>query len=174
MRSVSKVLTIGLVVVALAFALLWQLADRHALAAEGRAREAEGILRDFDLRARARCDSVVRKVAQSWRSVALAAEAKQSVLIGQDELDQLRWEGLTDPVGQLRSDLQEHPELIPFPGVLGGTMRFSPAGGDIAILSGTWVFARFEDGHVSGECLLAYTVGPRGKIRWKVVASRMD
>lgn len=71
----------------------------------------------------------------------------------------------------LRDDLVKHPELIPYPAVMGGTMFFVPQ--RIVILDDRWAFAEFEDGHVAGSMLLEYDVRD-GRILWKRLAARRD
>jgi hypothetical protein len=93
-------------------------------------------------------------------------------LIDDGEINELRGQGLADPVHDLKKDLMKHPELIPFPGVEGGRMGFySPD--EIAILGGHWAFARFEDGHIGGTMLLEYKVD-HGRIAWKRLVAVMD
>ena len=88
------------------------------------------------------------------------------------DLIDLKKAGLRDPVNQLRNDLVAHPELIGIPGGLGGTMRFyAPA---VALLNSRWVFARFDDGHSEGSCLLEYHVAKDGTIQWKVLKTMRD
>lgn len=89
------------------------------------------------------------------------------------ELDELERKGLRDPVMSLKSDLMSHPELIPYEGTMGGTMRF-PRPASIILLPGGYAHARFEDGHMSGACLLEFTVRPGGAIQWKRITARMD
>ena len=84
----------------------------------------------------------------------------------------LRTQGLKNPVGDLISDLQRHPEVIPYRGTLGGRMAFNDPN-RIRVLSGRWVYAPFEDGHIAGEAILEYRVGSRGSISWRVLESRL-
>lgn len=70
------------------------------------------------------------------------------------------------------ADLVRHPELIPYPGVAGGTMRFWP--GQSRVLSPRWVYAYFEDGHVSGHALLEFTRRADGTIAWRRLAAAED
>lgn len=90
--------------------------------------------------------------------------------LDENALDRMRESGLQDPVRDLTADLERHNELIPYSGVLGGTMRFT----QVRVLSSRYALAAFEDGHVSGEALLEYGVSPGGKISWKVVGSQED
>jgi hypothetical protein len=85
------------------------------------------------------------------------------------EKDELQHKGLTDPTQDLIKDLILHPELIPEPAVLGGTMTFSVD--EAFILTDKWLFTSFSDGHVKGYILLEYEVSNSGKISWKVIQS---
>jgi len=94
-------------------------------------------------------------------------------LIDEFQIKTLKRRGLSDPFSQLPADLMAHPELIPFEGVVGGTMGFRTSE-DITILSPCWVFARFDDGHVMGSCLLEYEISPDSTIHWKLIKAQMD
>ncbi|MDG5814198.1 hypothetical protein QA601_03845 [Chitinispirillales bacterium ANBcel5] len=81
-------------------------------------------------------------------------------------------QGITDP-NLLLSDLKERPELIPYEGVLGGTMFF-PSEEYMWFVSDYWVLAYFEDGHRAGYLFLEYEVSQGGDIFWKVVTSQLQ
>lgn len=70
------------------------------------------------------------------------------------------------------NDLMQHPELIPYDGVLGGTMGFYDLE-SIQVLSDRWVYAGFDDGHINGYMLLSYRIND-GKISWEVIDSYLD
>jgi len=110
--------------------------------------------------------------ARYWYEQARAARGSQFDLLDPTEVAYLRARGLKDPVNDLRADLARRPDLIPYEGVMGGRMRFVPSA--IAILSPEWVYARFEDGHVGGSCLLAFDILPGGEIVWRRLAARQD
>ena len=80
----------------------------------------------------------------------------------------LKEKGLSNPVQDIVSNLTKHQELIPYKGVLGGTMGFYDK--EIWVLNNKWVFAYFEDGHYGGHMLLEYNVTDNGKINWKRIA----
>jgi hypothetical protein len=84
-------------------------------------------------------------------------------------IERLKEKGLSNPVQDILSDLKNHRELIPYEGVLGGTMRFYDK--ESWILNDKWVFAYFEDGHIGGHMLLEYNVNENGKINWKRLAA---
>ena len=88
-------------------------------------------------------------------------------------IDRLRERGLQKPVEDLIADLGRHPEVIPYPGISGGRMRFTDLD-RVRVLSDSWVYAPFDDGHVDGEAIFGYRVAPDGKISWRIVASRMN
>lgn len=77
-----------------------------------------------------------------------------------------------EPHKDIINDLRMHPELIPYDGVLGGTMGFYDPEG-IRVLSNRWVFAGFDDGHINGYMLLSYHIND-GKISWEVIDSYID
>jgi hypothetical protein len=72
----------------------------------------------------------------------------------------------------IANDLVAHPELIPYDGVLGGTMGFYSRD-SVRVLSDRWVLASFEDGHRMGRMLLRYDVTDNG-IVWKVIDSYLE
>jgi hypothetical protein len=95
------------------------------------------------------------------------------VFLSSDEIAALRRTGLTDPVNQLRSDLEAHGSLIPMKGALGGTMGFYDREG-VVLLPGGYVYAPGEDGHNLVHAVLRYEVEPGGKIRWTLVDAKRD
>ncbi|MDP5276600.1 hypothetical protein [Chengkuizengella axinellae] len=62
-------------------------------------------------------------------------------------------------------DLYDHPELIPFDGVFGGTMFFYKA----YVLNYKWVYAKFEDGHILGAGLYKFELDQHHNISWELV-----
>jgi len=87
-------------------------------------------------------------------------------------IEGLTKKGLSNPIVDIVSDLIKHKELIPYKGVLGGTMDFYER--EVWILNKKWVFAYFEDGHYGGYLLLEYNVTDDGKILWKVITDMKD
>ncbi|MEA1960675.1 MAG: hypothetical protein U9N81_05210 [Bacillota bacterium] len=84
-------------------------------------------------------------------------------------LDNLRRNGFTGSPEDIALDLKTHNELIPYEGILGGTMRFF--GSDhIFVLTDRWVLAYFEDGHIGGYLLLEYKI-ENGTISYTVIDS---
>jgi hypothetical protein len=95
------------------------------------------------------------------------------VTMSPQDLAALYRKGLRQPLLEIPVDLMRHPELIPLPGSVGGTMAFvSPR--DIHVLNRRWVLAACEDGHQRGELLLEYTVAGNGNISWKVLAAELQ
>jgi len=84
--------------------------------------------------------------------------------------EEMKRKGLKNPVKDIISDLRQHRELIPYKGILGGTMNFYSED-QIWVLTKKWVFAYFEDGHNGGYLFLEYEVTKDGKIKWKTIAS---
>ena len=111
--------------------------------------------------------------SRQWQRAVRHWALSHSVLLDEYEVAQLRQEGLSDPVRQLRESLKTHTELIPDPPTLGGTMIF--VGGEhIVLLHRPYVFADYSDGHVGGKMLLEYSVDPPGTIAWKLLWSAAD
>ena len=97
---------------------------------------------------------------------------RPSLLTGRD-IAQLARQGISNPEEELVADLMQHSELIPYDGIMGGSMGFySPK--DIRILSSRWVLASFEDGHIGGNMLLEYRVDPGKNISWKVLSAYLE
>ncbi|MCA1802393.1 MAG: hypothetical protein LC662_08040 [Rhodothermaceae bacterium] len=86
----------------------------------------------------------------------------------QYEIRQFRSLGLENPEEDILTDLFNNPQLIPHEGVLGGTMRFHSMD-DLKLINGSWAYARYEDGHITGEMLLEYKVGRNGIITWNII-----
>ncbi len=107
---------------------------------------------------------LIEQLEQAHKVPAAAIE-----LFGWD-IQAMKKKGLNDPANQIIADLKQHRELIPYKGILGGTMSFYDDG-KIWLLTNKWVLAYFEDGHVAGYLLLEYEVTRDGKIAWKTIAS---
>ncbi|TVQ40117.1 MAG: hypothetical protein EA384_04210 [Spirochaetaceae bacterium] len=73
---------------------------------------------------------------------------------------------------RLVMDLLDRSDLIPFDGILGGTMGFYTPD-NVFVLSNRWVYARFEDGHIGGEMLLEYRIDGVGGIDWTVLYAEL-
>ena len=82
----------------------------------------------------------------------------------EDKAD-LKHRGIADPEKNIIESLSGNLKLIPYPGVLGGTMHF----GKISLLGNRWVIADFDDGHIIGRMLLKYTIQIDSSIKWKVI-----
>jgi hypothetical protein len=115
------------------------------------------------------------KEVEDEQEVLLAKiEASQgSSLLNSWDIAQLKRKGVSNPEEDLPSNLMQHKELIPYEGVMGGTMGFYSSK-DIHILSSRWVLASFEDGHIGGHMLLEYRVDPGGRIHWRVLSAYLD
>jgi hypothetical protein len=92
--------------------------------------------------------------------------------IGKAELAELKRAGLGDPIQDLISSLRDRGDLIPFQ-VPPGESQWGYVPNHIIVLSRHWVFALVSDGHNDGGVILAYKVGPKGAIQWKVLSAEM-
>lgn len=79
---------------------------------------------------------------------------------------ELEMRGITD-LEIIKESLKSSPQLIPYEGILGGTMFFY----EVKILNYKWAFASFEDGHIAGQALYSYTVEENGDISWELINS---
>lgn len=95
----------------------------------------------------------------------------QSTLNNTISLDELSIERLTllgyEDYSVILDDLLNHNALIPFDGVLGGSMGWQPGGS--YLLNDRWAYAAFEDGHVAGYALLKYEINTDKSIKWTVI-----
>ena len=106
----------------------------------------------------------------SQNSDLLAQNKNSTVPISNpDVINPLKQQGFNGSLEDIINDLMEHNELIPYDGVLGGTMGFYDRD-NIYVLSDKWVFAYFDDGHINGYMLLSYSIN-NGTISWKVIDS---
>jgi len=96
--------------------------------------------------------------------------SRNNITLNNYSINKMKEKGLMNPVEDIISDLQKHRELIPYKGVLGGTMAFYDKN-EIWVLTDKWVFAYFDDGHISGYLLLQYFVHDNGKITWQKIAA---
>ena len=94
-------------------------------------------------------------------------------LLTSSDIAHLARQGISNPEEDLAVDLMQHRELIPYEGIMGGSMGFYSQK-DIHILSSRWVLASFEDGHIGGNMLLEYRVDPGRNISWKVLSAYLD
>ena len=80
----------------------------------------------------------------------------------------LQEKGLVNPEIDIINDLFDKHELIPIPGIHGGTMRIFSIE-NIQLLNYKWAYTTFEDGHIMGAMLLEYSVDNTGSIQWDVI-----
>jgi hypothetical protein len=104
--------------------------------------------------------------SRRWQAAVRHWAELRSSTLDETDIEGLRQQGLQDPPKQLRQSLASHPELIPFPGVLGGTMMILP-NDKIALLKPPYAFAEFDDGHIGGLMLVKYTILPEARIEWR-------
>jgi hypothetical protein len=116
----------------------------------------------------------LREIERKCENLRVKSETlKGGSLLRSWDIAHLQKDGLSNPEEDLIADLMQHKELIPYKGVMGGTMGFYSKKA-IHILSSRWVLAAFEDGHIGGHMLLEYRVDPGGKINWRVIEAYLD
>ncbi|HPN57965.1 MAG TPA: hypothetical protein PLU11_02290 [Chitinophagaceae bacterium] len=108
---------------------------------------------------------ILQNKIDSLRNESIELKEELNEWFTEIEIDKLRAKGIQHPEQEITIDLLNKPNLIPYLGVLGGTMRF----GDIKLLGDRWVVAYFADGHIDGEMILRYTITKDLKIKWTVI-----
>ena len=111
--------------------------------------------------------------SRRWQAAVQHWAELRSSTLDESDIEDLRRQGLHNPPRELRASLASHPELIPFPGVLGGTMMILPDD-KIALLRSPYAFAEFNDGHIGGVMLVEYAILPGGHIEWKRLWATRD
>lgn len=94
-------------------------------------------------------------------------QASPKTLADSFEQSQIEKEGISPE--NITNDLFNHPELIPYEGVLGGTMMFT----SVNVINQHYVFARFEDGHIMGAGLFEFQINADQSINWHHVTSNL-
>lgn len=110
-----------------------------------------------------------RSKSNEFETQSTNIKSLNTIYLYRNDIENMKKRGLTDPVEDIISDLGKHRDLIPYKGILGGTMDFY--GRNIWILTNKWVLANFEDGHTVGYMLLEYSVTDNGKITWKRISA---
>jgi len=120
------------------------------------------------------CGEQLAEAKREGEALQAKLDAFQSrSVVPQEDAGQLKEQGFSKLKEDLATDLMQHRELIPYKGVLGGTMGFYSQK-DIHVLTSRWVLASFEDGHIGGHILLEYAVSRGGAIQWKVISAYLD
>lgn len=114
--------------------------------------------------------TTARMQSRRWQLAVQHWAQARGTMLDEADLEDLRRRGLSEPAAQLRDSLEAHPEIIPYDGVLGGTMRFN----EVDLLQPSFAFAEFDDGHIDGSMLLEYEVLDNGRIAWKRLWSRLN
>ncbi|MBN2899321.1 MAG: hypothetical protein JXO44_11155 [Clostridia bacterium] len=85
-----------------------------------------------------------------------------------DELSKQRLKAMGyEDYSLILNDLNHHNNLIPFEGVLGGSMAWRPE--NAVLLNDKWVYATFDDGHIDGTALLTFKIDNNKTISWEIV-----
>ncbi|HRV71481.1 MAG TPA: hypothetical protein P5541_05550 [Thermovirgaceae bacterium] len=121
-------------------------------------------------------------------------ELREEISVAKSELDKVRavmessnmkhfppgpdWERIKtsqrpDPKTWLTESILSRDDLIPWEGVLGGTMRiYDPS--SVWFLGPNWCLAWAEDGHIGGYMLLRFETGTEDKEPfWRLIDSEM-
>jgi hypothetical protein len=110
-----------------------------------------------------RADATMLWAHTAFDSAGKAASAAYPTAADFEELGPLA--KLADPVAAVRDSVRAHRELIPYPGVEGGTMGYYDPKA-VQMLPPHYAFATFDDGHIGGYMLLSFRVPESGPIVW--------
>jgi hypothetical protein len=112
-------------------------------------------------------DSLVqaRKFIDSLRAQNSDMKEELGYWFSEYEIDEIRAKGIADPLNYISNDLMNNPQLIPYEGVLGGTMRFWK----VTLIGNKWAIAYFEDGHIAGKGLYKFTINKDRSVKWTII-----
>ena len=91
------------------------------------------------------------------------------IVIDDASIYQLKKKGIED-INVIKESLMANNTVIPFDGVLGGTMQFT----QVYVLNDIWAYGQFDDGHILGYGLFKYTIDDGQNISWEVVEAMLD
>jgi hypothetical protein len=157
-------LIIGLLVIVSAFfGWHWQMAEVRSAASS----RVEAVLRSGQTQA-ATVNAQLKTENERLKAETAKLQKEQTgphptILLSSEDTADLQSHGLSDPVTALTADLFKRNDLIPFSGVLGGTMRSYPT-----LIGPRWVVASFNDGHIGGWAILKYAA-TNGQINWTLM-----
>lgn len=115
-------------------------------------------------------EKLTSEIADLNKQIEKDTELKKTFPTDNPEIiNSLRRKGFNGGMQEIIDDLIKHKELIPFEGVLGGTMGFYRKE-DVYVISDKWVLAYFNDGHIGGNMILNYSV-KSGNISWNLIDS---
>ncbi len=97
---------------------------------------------------------------------ALQTKVNSAIIPFDFVLEHLKDKGFQTPENLLET-LNEENDLIPYDGVLGGTMKWWPT--ESRIINTEWVLGYFEDGHILGHALLEYEIDDQQNVTWKLI-----
>jgi regulator of replication initiation timing len=97
---------------------------------------------------------------------ALESKVESAIIPFDFVMVQLKDKGFETPE-ELLDTLSNENDLIPYDGVLGGTMRWWPT--ESRIINSEWVLGYFEDGHILGHALLEYQIDEQQNVTWKLI-----
>ncbi|MEA3507864.1 MAG: hypothetical protein U9R40_02960 [Synergistota bacterium] len=83
--------------------------------------------------------------------------------------ENVKFPGVDNPGEWLAENLMERTDIIPWKGIMGGTMRIYDSS-QIWFIGPGWCLAWAEDGHIGGYMLLGYETEGR-TVRWKLLDS---
>jgi len=90
-----------------------------------------------------------------------------------DQPDWVKYErlGLADPETTLKKDLVKRKDLIPWKGIMGGSMAVYSED-LIWFMAPNWCLAYVEDGHIGGYMLLEFEI-QNGEISWNLIGAKL-
>lgn len=116
-------------------------------------------------------NSLVQQITIELQQLNTEKLELQSTLNNTISLDDMSIEKLKllgyEDYSLILDELSNQNAIIPFEGVLGGSMAWRPE--TSYLLNHEWIYATFDDGHVSGSGLLKFVINSDKTIRWTVI-----
>jgi len=113
---------------------------------------------------------IIKEKTDSIKQYKVIERKFNQIDISTSDRDYLKELGIKDPEKELFNDLNKQKKIIPYEGILGGTMKIY----NILVINRKWVVAYFEDGHIGGKLMLQYKIKNDEKIEWELIDSWIE
>jgi hypothetical protein len=132
------------------------------------ARERQLLAEIDSLRQYAMAGRSTRSLRDSLRAAIDSYRIDAACGLAEYDIAELKEKGLADPASDIYRSLERQTNVVPF-NVPRKPWVWRPVRERTFVLSPSWVYAEYSDGHSQGEALLEFTVAAPDSIRWKCV-----